>query len=162
MNTAAKLTIIGVVVLAAIGAIAMKQRNTTPASQATAAAPSTAPSTAPASAPSDEPAVEPTRPLPRLVDLGADRCIPCKAMAPILDELSSNFRGQFDVMFIDVWKDRAAAEPYGIRMIPTQIFLDADGKELFRHEGFFSREDILTTWRRLGYGFGGPAEAGDG
>ncbi|MFO7652571.1 MAG: thioredoxin family protein [Candidatus Krumholzibacteriia bacterium] len=93
-------------------------------------------------------------PLPRLVDLGADKCIPCKAMAPILAELEEEYAGRFDVVFIDVWKNREKAQEYGIRMIPTQIFMDASGNELFRHEGFFSREDILGTWRRHGYDFG--------
>lgn len=84
--------------------------------------------------------------LPRLIDLGADKCIPCKEMAPILEELSHEYAGQFVVQFIDVWKFPDLAKPYDLRLIPTQIFLDADGKELMRHEGFFSKEDILQTW----------------
>ena len=48
---------------------------------------------------------------------------------------------------------RGAGNRYGIRVIPTQIFFDPQGKELFRHEGFFSKDDILETWRRLGYQF---------
>jgi thioredoxin 1 len=94
------------------------------------------------------------RPLPRLVDLGADKCIPCKMMAPILEQLRGDFAGRFEVVFIDVWKKRPEAQKYGIRVIPTQIFYDAAGKELFRHEGFFSREDILKTWRQYGFEFG--------
>jgi thioredoxin 1 len=88
--------------------------------------------------------------LPRLVDLGADKCVPCKMMAPILDQMKTEFATTFAVEFIDVWKNPEAAEPYGIRVIPTQIFFAADGSELFRHEGFFSREDILAKWRELG------------
>lgn len=88
--------------------------------------------------------------LPRLLDLGADKCVPCKMMAPILEELKETCAGIMTVDFIDVWKDPAAAQPYGIRVIPTQIFFSADGTELFRHEGFFSREDILAKWRELG------------
>lgn len=88
--------------------------------------------------------------LPRLLDLGADRCIPCKMMAPILDELKAEFTESFSVEFIDVWKDPEAAQPFGAKVIPTQIFFAADGTELFRHEGFFSREDILAKWRELG------------
>ena len=87
---------------------------------------------------------------PRLVDLGAGKCIPCKRMAPILDELKEEYAGRMDVEFIDVWKDRKAADQYGIESIPTQIFFDATGKELFRHEGFFAKEDILKKWRELG------------
>jgi thioredoxin 1 len=92
-------------------------------------------------------------PLPRLLDLGADKCIPCKAMAPILDEMKETFSGQLDVDFIDVWKNESAAQPYGIRLIPTQIFFDGEGNELFRHEGFFSREDLLAKWEELGFFF---------
>jgi thioredoxin 1 len=88
--------------------------------------------------------------LPRLVDLGADKCIPCKMMAPILDDLKKTYVGKLDVEFIDVWKNSAAGEQYGIRVIPTQIFFSADGKELFRHEGFFSKEDILAKWKEFG------------
>ena len=88
--------------------------------------------------------------LPVLVDLGADKCIPCKAMKPILDDLSENYSEQFKVTFIDVWKNRAKAERYKINIIPTQIFFDASGNELFRHEGFYSREDILGKWKELG------------
>ena len=97
-----------------------------------------------------------TAALPRLVDLGADKCIPCKAMAPILDELKKTYAGQLQVDFIDVWKNEGAGEQYGIRVIPTQIFFAPDGKELFRHEGFFSREDILAQWAALGMTFKEP------
>jgi thioredoxin 1 len=84
------------------------------------------------------------------VDLGADKCIPCKMMAPILEDLKNTYVGKLEVEFIDVWKNSGAGEPYGIRVIPTQIFFSADGKELFRHEGFFSKEDILAKWKEFG------------
>lgn len=89
-------------------------------------------------------------PLPRLVDLGADRCIPCKKMAPILEELREEFKGVLQVEFIDVWKDPASGRRYGIRVIPTQIFYDAAGEEIFRHEGFMGKQDILETFGRFG------------
>jgi thioredoxin 1 len=95
--------------------------------------------------------------LPRLVDLGAGKCIPCKQMKPILDDLTRNYADQFTVVFIDVWENRAEGPKYGIRMIPTQIFYGADGKELFRHEGFFSKKDILAKWRELGVVLQEPA-----
>ncbi|WP_173064829.1 thioredoxin family protein [Sulfurimicrobium lacus] len=94
---------------------------------------------------------------PRLVDLGAGKCIPCKQMAPILEKLRDEYAGKFEVVFIDVWKAPEAATPYRIRVIPTQVFYNADGKELFRHEGFYSREQILGKWRELDFAF---AEAG--
>jgi thioredoxin 1 len=90
------------------------------------------------------------RPLPRLVDVGADRCIPCKAMAPILEQLRADYPGRLEVTFVDVWKFPDLARPYGVRIIPTQIFLGADGRELARHQGFMSREDILAQWKALG------------
>ncbi len=88
--------------------------------------------------------------LPRLLDLGATKCIPCKMMAPILDELKEQYAGVFQVEFIDVWEKPAEAEKYGIESIPTQIFFDASGKELFRHEGCFSKEEILAKWKEFG------------
>ncbi len=92
-------------------------------------------------------------PLPKLVDVGADKCIPCIKMAPILDKLKEDFTGQMTVKFVDAWKNRNEAASYGVQMIPTQIFYAADGKELYRHTGFFGREDILNKWQHLGYTF---------
>jgi thioredoxin 1 len=100
---------------------------------------------------------QPGAALPKLVDLGAGKCIPCKMMAPILEELKGECKGRFDVVFVDVWENPKAGEPYGIKLIPTQIFFDAKGKELFRHEGFFSKEDILAKWKELGIEFGDGA-----
>lgn len=88
--------------------------------------------------------------LPRLLDLGADKCVPCKMMAPILDELKVEYTEVFAVEFIDVWKNPGMAESYKVKVIPTQIFFSAEGEELYRHEGFFGREDILAKWRELG------------
>ncbi len=94
--------------------------------------------------------------LPRLVELGSGTCTPCKLMAPILEELKRSYAQTFDVEFIDIRENPDAGEQYGIRLIPTQIFYDAAGTELFRHEGFFSREEILATWKE--YGVTAPAE----
>lgn len=88
--------------------------------------------------------------LPRVVDLGSHKCIACKMMTPILEELETEYADVFKVEFIDVWKDPDAGEQFGIRMIPTQIFYDAAGRELFRHEGFFGKEEILAKWREFG------------
>lgn len=89
-------------------------------------------------------------PLPKLVDLGANKCIPCKMMAPVLEELKTEYTGQLEVEFIDVWKDKDAGKPYHVEMIPTQIFFDANGKELYRHVGFLAKADILAKWKELG------------
>ena len=94
--------------------------------------------------------------IPKLLDLGSKKCIPCIKMAPILAELTKEYAGRFDVQFIDVWlrENAAAARKHGIRVIPTQIFFDAKGKELWRHEGFLGKEAILAKWKELGYDFG--------
>jgi thioredoxin 1 len=86
-------------------------------------------------------------PVPRLIDFGADKCDNCKKMKPVLKQLRTDYEGIVTVDFIDVWKDTDAGKPYKIRLIPTQIFLDAAGKEVFRHEGFFSREDIEKVFQ---------------
>lgn len=91
-----------------------------------------------------------TKDLPMLLDLGSDECIPCKEMAPILEELKSEYAGKFKVEFMDVRIDPMLVTVYNIKLIPTQIFFDASGKELFRHEGFYSKEDILSKWKGLG------------
>jgi thioredoxin 1 len=88
--------------------------------------------------------------IPKLVDVGAGKCIPCKMMAPILEELRKDYAGKMEVQFVDVWEHPEAGEPYGIQVIPTQIFYDAAGKELFRHTGYFAKEDILAKWTELG------------
>ncbi len=84
--------------------------------------------------------------LPLMLELGSDTCIPCKMMEPIIAELRQEYSGKMVVKFIDVWKNPEQAEKYNIKIIPTQIFFDSDGKEIYRNEGFFSKEDILKTW----------------
>jgi thioredoxin 1 len=100
--------------------------------------------------PSARVAVPSAKAVPRLVDLGAGKCIPCKAMAPILEQLRADYAGRMDVVFVDVWQRPEEARTYGIQMIPTQIFYAADGRELARHEGFIDREQILARWKALG------------
>ena len=101
----------------------------------------------PATAMAADKAADAPAPLPKLIDLGADKCVPCKKMAPILVELRADYAGLVDVVFIDVWKDKDAGEPYHLRLIPTQVFLDREGKEVFRHEGFFPREEIEKVFK---------------
>lgn len=83
---------------------------------------------------------------PRLVDLGATSCAACKRLAPILDELREEYAGRLAVEFIDVRKNPDAGKPYNIRAIPTQILFDAAGREVWRHEGFISKEDLKTLF----------------
>ncbi|MBN2281723.1 MAG: thioredoxin family protein [Candidatus Marinimicrobia bacterium] len=93
--------------------------------------------------------------LPKLLDLGAHKCIPCKKMEPILAELTEEYKGVFEVEFIDVWQpeNKAKAQQHKIQSIPTQIFFDETGTEIWRHVGFISKEDILAKWVELGYDF---------
>jgi thioredoxin 1 len=90
-----------------------------------------------------------TTPLPRIVDVGADKCIPCIMMAPVLEQLKKEYEGVLEVEFVDAWKKPVEARKYNVRGIPTQIFYDASGKELGRHMGFISKEDILKTFEEL-------------
>ena len=86
------------------------------------------------------------------VELGSVKCIPCKMMQPIMKDIEKEYGNQVDVVFHDVWT--AEGEPYGrkygIRAIPTQIFLDSEGKEYFRHEGFFPKEDLIKVLKQKG------------
>jgi thioredoxin 1 len=101
-----------------------------------------------------------TAKLPRLVDLGATKCIPCKLMAPVLEDLKKEYAGRMNVEFIDVWENPDAGKPFSIEIIPTQIFFNAEGKELFRHVGFFAKEDILAKWKELGVDLAAKPAAG--
>jgi thiol-disulfide isomerase/thioredoxin len=87
---------------------------------------------------------------PVLLELGSRQCVPCKMMMPVLGQLAKDYPEQFTVAFSDVWQDPSVGEKYGVSVIPTQIFFDKDGKELFRHEGFYPKEDILAKWKELG------------
>ena len=88
--------------------------------------------------------------LPKLLDLGSDYCKPCKKMAPVLDSLKIVYQGKAEIEFIDIKKDKQSARKYGITLIPTQIFFDAEGKEKYRHVGFLSAESIASYFKMLG------------
>ena len=87
---------------------------------------------------------------PMLLDLGSSTCIPCREMVPILDEVKKMYSGKAVVKVMDVYDNPEVANKYGIRVVPTQIFLDKDGKEVSRHEGFFSTEEIVKVFRDMG------------
>jgi thioredoxin 1 len=88
--------------------------------------------------------------LPRLLDLGSEGCTACTLLEPVLDELRSTFAGQLQVDFIDVWQHEEVATGYGVEIIPVQIFFDAQGNELYRHQGFISAADVVSTFNDLG------------
>ncbi len=88
--------------------------------------------------------------LPKMVLLGSYGSPPCRKMVPILDELKNEYKGKFQVKYIDAWKNGAKSTKYGVSEVPTQIFYDNKGREVYRHVGYFSKEDILETWRKFG------------
>ena len=148
MNKFGKIAIVAVLIAAVVVVIAVKQRDKTDVGSNLGQNPSAVVTAADSNASVQD--VSQLKALPYLVDLGAGQCIPCKMMAPILEELKKEYAGRLKVEFIDVWKNPERAKEYGITIIPTQIFFDASGKELFRHEGFFSKEDILDKWKEFG------------
>ena len=87
---------------------------------------------------------------PLLVDVGADKCIPCKMMAPVLEDLKKEYAGILEVRFVDAWKYPEEADKYHVKGIPTQIFYDVSGKELGRHMGFIDKEGIIKGFQELG------------
>lgn len=84
------------------------------------------------------------------VELGSDSCIPCKEMRPVMDAIAREFGDQVNVVFYDVWKDDAPAKQYGIRYIPTQVFLDDKGVEFHRHTGFYPQGAIEALLEQRG------------
>lgn len=91
----------------------------------------------------------PVKGMVTMIDLGANACIPCKMMAPIMKKMEKKYEGKAAIIFIDVWKDPAPARQFRIRVIPTQIFFDKEGKEVYRHEGFMSEEAIVAQLKGM-------------
>jgi thioredoxin 1 len=85
-----------------------------------------------------------------MVDIGAKKCIPCKMMAPILEELEKEYRDKAAIVFIDVWENPQEGPKFGIQLIPTQIFYNAKGQEVLRHEGFMEKAAIVAELEKLG------------
>jgi thioredoxin 1 len=92
----------------------------------------------------------PAKGMVTMVDLGAKKCVPCKMMAPIIEKVEKAYQGRAVIHFFDVWEDREPATRFGIRGIPTQIFFDRDAKEVYRHMGFMSEEDIVSQLAKMG------------
>ena len=84
------------------------------------------------------------KPKVTFVELGSVNCIPCKQMQPVMKAIEEKYGDQVKVIFYDVWKEdqKKYATQYGIKLIPTQVFLDANGKEFHRHEGFYPEAEI--------------------
>jgi thioredoxin 1 len=166
MKTPIKILIIAALAVVVVGALTLKKSNSpaetpaaAPVADVSASLEGLAADVNQAADKSSTPGPAPASKLPRMVDLGAGKCIPCKMMKPILHELKRDYADQFVTEFIDVWENPDAAKKYGIEMIPTQIFYDAGGKELFRHVGFYGKEDILGKWKDLGVAVSSKAPA---
>jgi thioredoxin 1 len=84
------------------------------------------------------------------IELGADRCIPCKAMQPIMKEIAAEYEGRVQVVFYDVWKNPEPARKYAIQLIPTQVFIDKSGKEISRHVGLFPKDELIAFLKKQG------------
>ena len=102
-------------------------------------------------------AVYQTTGTPRLVELGTAACIPCALMRPGLDELKTQYAGRLEVEVIDTLLNPGAKAEYNAPYCATQIYIAASGKELYRHVGYSSKEDILANWRQLGVDLDVPA-----
>lgn len=111
--------------------------------------------------------------LPIIIDFGADSCIPCKEMAPVLSALNAELQGKAIVRFVDVWKYPELAQNYPISVIPTQIFFDSDGNPytptdanaiplnkysykdtnehaITTHEGGLTKEQLVSILNEMG------------
>jgi thioredoxin len=92
----------------------------------------------------------PVKGIVTMIDLGAKKCIPCKMMAPIMEKMEKVYKGKARIAFIDVWEHREPVNRFGIRAIPTQIFFDKNGKEIYRHVGFLAEKDIVSQLKKMG------------
>jgi len=98
-----------------------------------------------------EPAkVVPVKGMVTMGDLGATRCIPCKMMAPILEKLEKAYAGRAAVIFLDVWEDPKPGHRFNVLGIPTQIFFDKNGREVYRHTGYLGEKEIVRRFKEMG------------
>ncbi len=96
---------------------------------------------------------EPGHGLPGILDFGRGECLPCKQMMPVLDALAEKHEGRIVVRYLDlnVPENKVRADEMRVRIIPTQIFIDARGEEIIRHEGFWPLDDIEYEMEVLGW-----------
>jgi thioredoxin 1 len=89
--------------------------------------------------------------LPKMWDFGSTTCLPCKTMKQILDPMISDYKDKVDIRIIDVYKEKEQTKEFKIVTIPTQVFIDASGKELYRHIGVYPRDSIETCFRKFSF-----------
>lgn len=85
-----------------------------------------------------------------MLELGSVGCIPCEQMKPVMQKLRDTYPGKLEVIFVDVREDNKTGRRFGVHLIPTQVFLDKDGKEFHRHIGFYSYEEIAAMLKKAG------------
>ena len=122
-----RIIVLALVIVAALGVVVLKKGKNTPS-----------------------PLPVHTLGVPRLLDLGSKGCAACKLLEPVLEKLRTKYAGQLQVDFIDVWEHVEVSSKSGIELIPAQIFFDAEGRELHRHQGFISVEEIESQFKALG------------
>lgn len=91
----------------------------------------------------------PAKGMVTMVDIGAKACIPCKMMMPVMEEVEKEYKGRAAIVFVDVWENRDQGAKFGIKLIPTQIFYDKNGTEVYRHEGFLDKDSISERLNKL-------------
>ena len=84
------------------------------------------------------------------IELGSVRCIPCRKMVPVMESIEAKYPKDVTVIFHDVWTEQGKpyAKQYGIKTIPTQVFLDKNGKEYYRHIGYFPEEEVIKILKQ--------------
>ena len=87
---------------------------------------------------------------PFMVDFGANSCVPCRQIRPILKEVSKEYAGKAQVLVIDVYKYQNLAQEYKVLMIPTLVFFDSKGKEVHRHVGVLEKDKIVAKLKEIG------------
>jgi thioredoxin 1 len=145
-STAARVAIVVVVAAAVALAVYLKPRAPSPKTTPEIVDPEVAAVDAPS--------------LPRIIEFGRGQCVACKMMKPVLDGLTNDFKGKLEVEVIDVSMVPEIAREFNVRLIPLQVFMGPDGEELHRHEGFYSREDILAKWTELGFDLDSESDGG--
>lgn len=88
--------------------------------------------------------------MPTVLDLGSSSCVPCKMMKPIFDELEKEYKDRANIILLEINDYRDIAMQYQVRVIPTQIFFDKNGQQVWRHEGFLAKEAIIKKLKELG------------
>ncbi len=85
-----------------------------------------------------------------MLEIGSVGCIPCEQMKPVMEKLKINYKGKLEVFFVDVRKDKETSRKFGVHVIPTQVFLDKNGKEFHRHFGFYGYGEIVPVLKKVG------------